>query len=65
MHGRSRVTIRPSHPYNAGTEHVGYSPTRQTRGGSCCGVGGSVGGGGVGGGDDFGVKGPQAFRSGW
>ena len=21
---------RPSHPYNAGTEHVGFSPTRQT-----------------------------------
>ena len=29
MHGRSRmtITIRPSHPYNAGTEHVGFSPT--------------------------------------
>ena len=23
MHGRSRMTYRPSHPYNAGTEHVG------------------------------------------
>ena len=21
---------RPSHPYKAGTEHVGFSPTRQT-----------------------------------
>ena len=30
MHGRSRMTIVPSHPYNAGTEHVGVSPTRQT-----------------------------------
>ena len=32
MHGRSRMTIaiRPSHPYNAGTEHVGFSTTRQT-----------------------------------
>ena len=31
MHGRSRTTIdRSSHPYNAGTEHVGYSSTRQT-----------------------------------
>ena len=29
MHGRSRMTIRPSHPCNAGTEHVGFSPTRQ------------------------------------
>ena len=33
MHGRSRMTLdlrihtRPSHP--AGTEHVGFSPTRQ------------------------------------
>ena len=32
MHGRGRMTIwyRPSHSYNAGTEHVGLSPTRQT-----------------------------------
>ena len=31
MHGRSsRVTIDPRIPYNAGTEHVGFSPTRQT-----------------------------------
>ena len=32
MHSRSRMTIwyRPSHPDNAGTEHVGFSPTRQT-----------------------------------
>ena len=32
MHGRSRMTIgyRPLHTYNAGTEHVGFSPTRQT-----------------------------------
>ena len=31
MHGRSRMIIwyRPSHPHNAGTEHVGFSPTRQ------------------------------------
>ena len=30
MHGRSQMTIdRPSHPYNAGTEHVGFPPTRQ------------------------------------
>ena len=31
MHGRSRrCGHRPSHRYNAGTEHVGFSPTRQT-----------------------------------
>ena len=30
MHGRSRVTLRPSHPYHAGTERVEFSPTRQT-----------------------------------
>ena len=30
VHGRSRMAIRPSHPYYAGTEHVGFSPTRQT-----------------------------------
>ena len=32
MHGRSRMTIwyRPSHPYYAGTDHAGFSPTRQT-----------------------------------
>ena len=31
MHGRSGMTIaiRPSHSYYAGTEHVGFSPTRQ------------------------------------
>ena len=29
MHSRSRETIDPSHPYRAGTEHVGFSPTRQ------------------------------------
>ena len=28
MHDRSRM--RPSHPYNAGTEHADFSPTRQT-----------------------------------
>ena len=28
-HGRSSMTVRPSHPYNAGTEHVGFSQTRQ------------------------------------
>ena len=32
MHGRSRMTIgyRPSHPYYAGREHVGFSSTRYT-----------------------------------
>ena len=32
MHSRRRMTIaiRPSHLYNAGTKHVGVSPTRQT-----------------------------------
>ena len=31
MHdGRSRYDHRPSQPHNAGTEHVGFSPTRQT-----------------------------------
>ena len=31
MHGRSRMPIEPPpHPYNAGTEHVGFSPTKQT-----------------------------------
>ena len=32
MLGRSRMTIdhRPSHPYYAGTEHVGFSRIRQT-----------------------------------
>ena len=31
MHGRSRmvIAVRPSHPYNGGTEHVGFSPARQ------------------------------------
>ena len=30
MHGRSRMyDRRPWHPYNAGTEQVGFSPTRQ------------------------------------
>ena len=30
MHGRSRMTIDPCIPtYHAGTEHVGFSPTRQ------------------------------------
>ena len=30
--GRSRMAVdhRPSHPYYTGTEHVGFSPTRQT-----------------------------------
>ena len=29
MHGPSRIyDRRPSHPYNAGTEHVGFLPTR-------------------------------------
>ena len=23
------IVVRPSHPYNAGTEHVGFSPTKQ------------------------------------
>ena len=26
---RRTIAIKPSHPYNAGTEHVGFSPTRQ------------------------------------
>ena len=30
MHGRSRMTIDPSHPCNVLAEHVGFSPTRQT-----------------------------------
>ena len=32
MHSRSRmpIAIRPSRPCYAGTEHVGFSPTRQT-----------------------------------
>ena len=32
MHGRSRMAIafRPKHPYNEGTEHAGFSTTRQT-----------------------------------
>ena len=32
MHSRSLKTIddKPSPPHNAGTEHVGLSPTRQT-----------------------------------
>ena len=29
MHGRSRKTIDPSHSFNAGTVHVGFSPTMQ------------------------------------
>ena len=30
MHGRSRMTIDPRIPlFNAGTEHVGFSQTRQ------------------------------------
>ena len=32
MHGRSRMAIYPPLPsYNAGTEYVGFSPTRLTR----------------------------------
>ena len=27
MHGRTSYDHRPSHPYNVGTEHVGFSPT--------------------------------------
>ena len=30
MHGRGCMTIDPRIPTNAGTEHVGFSPTRQT-----------------------------------
>ena len=32
MRGRNRrtIVIGPSHPYTAGTEHVGFSTTRQT-----------------------------------
>ena len=29
MRGSSRMTIRPSHPYDAGTEHVRFSPTQE------------------------------------
>ena len=29
MHGRSRMTVDPRKPYNAGTEDVGFPPTRQ------------------------------------
>ena len=29
MHGRSRTTIDPRTPHNAGTEHVGFLPTIQ------------------------------------
>ena len=34
MHGGGRMTIwyRPSHAYNAGTEHVGFPPTRRDEG---------------------------------
>ena len=44
MHSRSGMTIavRPSHSYNAGIEHVEFSPTRQTlRAPSAKGGGGS------------------------
>ena len=30
MHGRNPEGHGPSHPYYAGTEHVGVSPPRQT-----------------------------------
>ena len=30
MYGRSGMTIDPRIPYNARTQHVGFSPTRQT-----------------------------------
>ena len=30
VYGRSRTAIRLSHPFNAGTEHVVFSPSRQT-----------------------------------
>ena len=30
MHGCSRYDHRSSHPYYAGTEHVGFSPIRNT-----------------------------------
>ena len=30
MHDRNRMTIEISHPYYTGTEHVGFSSTRQT-----------------------------------
>ena len=32
MHRRSLSNHRPSHPDNAGMEHVGFPPTRQTSG---------------------------------
>ena len=28
MYGRSLLDHKPSHPYNAGTDYVGLSPTR-------------------------------------
>ena len=42
MHSLRRMTmaIRPSHPGNGGSEHIGFSPTRQALG---------AGGGGKGG----------------
>ena len=30
MHGRRLLDHRSSHPYDIGTGHVGFSPTRQT-----------------------------------
>ena len=30
MHSVMTIWYIPSHPYYAGTEHVGFSPTRQT-----------------------------------
>ena len=30
MRRRRRIINRPEHPYNAETEDVGFSPTRQT-----------------------------------
>ena len=42
------ITIRPSHPYNAGTEHFGFSQTRQEAGSwweGGVGIGATPGGG--------------------
>ena len=30
MHGRSRMAVDPRTPHNAGSERVGFLPTRQT-----------------------------------
>ena len=42
MHGRSLSGHRPSHPYNAGTERIGFSLTRQTSRASTAAGGGTL-----------------------